>query len=356
MPLNILLHGSGAIGTVYVYLLSQAGCDVTAVCRSNYEAAKANGFNIDSKLYGQGLHVSPDIVRTPAEAVSKGPFDYVIVCSKAFPGTKPSTPEIIAPAVTEGKTTIVLIENGIGIEEEYAQVFPHNPLLSCVVYLPATQIAPGKVEMGDLENLQIGTYPATKSVEGVSPAKQSATTLIKTLNSAGGNAQFFEDIQEQRWAKLLINASWNPICGLTLSRDVAVLASSKEAESLVRETMLEVVSIAQTLGHASIDAAFIETTLARAFQRVGSKGIEPSMLVDVLNGRRMEVEVILGNPVRIARDLGLVVPRLETLYVLTKALDEAIALRQPGKSLSGDETALARMSADEQQAAVDVQL
>jgi 2-dehydropantoate 2-reductase len=36
--------------------------------------------------------------------------------------------------------------------------------------------------------------------------------------------------------------------------------------------------------------------LKRALERKGTKGIEPSMLVDVVNGRRMEVEVILGNP------------------------------------------------------------
>lgn len=39
---RVLLFGSGAIGTIYVYILQQAGCDVSAVCRSNYEAAKGS--------------------------------------------------------------------------------------------------------------------------------------------------------------------------------------------------------------------------------------------------------------------------------------------------------------------------
>lgn len=37
---KVLLFGAGSIGTIYIYILQKAGCEVTAVCRSNYEAAK----------------------------------------------------------------------------------------------------------------------------------------------------------------------------------------------------------------------------------------------------------------------------------------------------------------------------
>ena len=340
MPPKVLVHGAGAIGAVYIYILLQAGCSVTAVCRSNYDAVKANGFTIDSDRYGQGIKTYPKVARTPEEAASQGPFDFIIVSTKALPGQRISTPEIIKPAVTEGKTAIVLIQNGIGIEDEYATAFPSNPLLSCVVYLPATQISPGHVSTGAIERLQIGTCPAAQ--EPTSPAKQAAEQLQSTIASAGGNAELHEDIQAQRWSKLLINASWNPICALTLSRDVAFLASSALAEKLVTDVMHEVVAIAQARGYANVTSEIAREQLQRALDRKGTKGIEPSMLVDVVNGLRMEVEVILGNPIKVARELGVDVPRLETLYVLLKALDEATALRSPGKSLGGDETEEAR--------------
>ena len=35
-PTKVLLFGAGSIGAVYLYQLQQAGCEVTAVCRSNY--------------------------------------------------------------------------------------------------------------------------------------------------------------------------------------------------------------------------------------------------------------------------------------------------------------------------------
>ncbi|KAK5121128.1 hypothetical protein LTR85_005612 [Meristemomyces frigidus] len=339
MPPRILLHGSGAIGTIYVYLLQQAGCDVTAVCRSNYSAAKSNGFIIDSAVYGNGIHIKPTIARSPEEAAQDGPYDYVIVCTKALPEAR--TAEVIKPAVTPGVTTIVLIQNGVGIEDEYAALFPENPLISCVVYLPTTQTEPGRISMGNFEQLEIGTFPASAYTSSKT-AKEAADTLLQTLKTGGSEVKFYEDIQPQRWSKLLLNASWNPICALTLSRDVAFLASSPDAEKLVMDVMNEVVAISQALGYHSITPESAEYQMSRATDRKGGKGIEPSMLVDVLNGRRMEVEVILGNPVRIAKGLGVSVPRMETLYLLGKALDEAAALREPGRSLGGDETRVAR--------------
>ncbi|KAK0976588.1 hypothetical protein LTR91_013622 [Friedmanniomyces endolithicus] len=331
---KVLLHGSGAIGTIYVYLLQKAGCHVTAVCRSNYEAATTKGFVIDSEMYGKGIRIRPKIVRTPSEAVEYGPYDYVIVCTKALPEAK--TAETIAPAVTEGTTCIVLIQNGIGIEDEYAVRFPSNPLVSCVVYLPTTQVEPGRIEMANFELLEIGTFPAS-AYSSHNHIKEAADTLLAKLKEGGSNVTFYPDIQEKRWNKLLLNASWNPICALTLSRDVAFLASSAAGEKLVSDVMQEVVAISQALGYTAITPTMAEDQMTRATDRKGGKGIEPSMLVDVLNGRRMEVEFILGGPVKVAKSLGVDVPRMETLYALSKALDEATALRQPGKSLAGDE-------------------
>ncbi|KAK5170989.1 uncharacterized protein LTR77_004133 [Saxophila tyrrhenica] len=336
---RILLHGSGAIGTIYVYLLLKAGYDVTAVCRSNYEAAKANGFLIDSDRYGKGIRIHPKVVCSPGEAAEAGQLDFLIVTTKALPDAE--TSKVIAPAVTEGKTTIVLIQNGVGIEDEYARMFPQNPILSCVVYLPTTQIRPGVIQMGTFESLELGTFPASaysKSTE----VREAADMFMDIMQKSGSQVKWYDDIQEKRWNKLLLNAPWNPICALTLSRDAAFLASDSSANKVIEDVMLEVVAVAQKLGYGKISPAAAGEQLKRAEGRVGTKGIEPSMLVDVLNGRRMEVDAILGSPVRVAKSVGIDVPRLELLYGLMKALDESMAYKQAGQSLGGDETRLER--------------
>lgn len=57
---RVLIVGTGGVGTMSAYALEQGGkAEVTAVMRSNYEAVKANGVNIDSVQYGNGIRFKP---------------------------------------------------------------------------------------------------------------------------------------------------------------------------------------------------------------------------------------------------------------------------------------------------------
>ena len=53
------------------------------------------------------------MARTVSDAKEFGPFDYIVVTLKALPDMY-DTADIISPAVAEGKSTIVLIQNGFG--------------------------------------------------------------------------------------------------------------------------------------------------------------------------------------------------------------------------------------------------
>jgi len=315
---RILLFGAGSVGTIYLYLLSKVAC-TTAVCRSNYDVVKRDGFTINSSIFGQDIHFKPDVARTCEEAAAQSPkpYDYIIVCSKAIPGT---VPKLIAPAVTSGHTAIVLIQNGVGIEEEYSRAHPKNPIISAVVYLPATQRPAGVITHGEVEQLQIGAYPPSAS-------SASAESFTQLVTSAGGTAEFYDDIQPKRWFKLLVNASWNPICALTLSKDTEVLTASDEATEVLRAVMLEIRDVAAAYGH-EISRDQVNVQLGRALARIPKNaGIEPSMLQDIQEGRRIEVEAIVGNPVRMGKEKGVVCVRLEMLYMLAKALDLQIGRR-----------------------------
>jgi 2-dehydropantoate 2-reductase len=320
MAPRILIFGTGSVGAVYAYIFSRTipEANIVAICRSNYEAVSLNGFTIHSTIYGQNQKVHPVAVRSVEEAVAIEPesgFDYILVASKALP-TIPSTPDLIKPAVSS-KTTIVLMQNGIGIEDPYAKLFPDNPLLSAVVYVPATQISPGVVQHQELALLHVGTYPASSSTK-------TASRFAELLTSSGGSAIVHEDVQFERWSKLLINASWNPICALSRSRDVQLLQSNAEAEEFVRDVMHEIASVANACGYPGIDAALIDFQLERATVRK-LPGIEPSMMSDALAGRRMEVEAIVGNVVQLAKKHGVSTPMLKTIYILAGALDNRFA-------------------------------
>ena len=309
---RVLLFGAGGVGTVYLWLLSKVA-STTAVCRSNYSVAKTDGFVINSGIFGQNIRFKPHVVRSCEEATSSDakPFDYIVICSKAIPGT---TPKSIAPAVTPGHTAIVLLQNGVGIEDEYASAFPGNPIISTVIYFPATQRPVGTITHGEVEWLEVGSYPA-------SAPHQHAKAFVDLATSAGATAKFYEDIQQKRWFKLLINASWNPICTLTLSKDTQVLESTDEATEVVLAVMLEICDIAAAFGY-TFTREEVDRQLGKAKARIPlNAGIEPSMLQDVQTSRRIEVEAILGNPMRLGKEKGVRCVRLEMLYVLAKALD-----------------------------------
>ncbi len=69
------------------------------------------------------------VVKTPAEAGQT--YDYIVCAHKAI--NQEAAAKQLAPAVEEGKTSIVIIQNGVGNEDPFRDAFPKSVILSCVV-------------------------------------------------------------------------------------------------------------------------------------------------------------------------------------------------------------------------------
>ncbi|KAJ1945689.1 hypothetical protein EC988_005701, partial [Linderina pennispora] len=156
-PTKVLLVGAGALGSVYAWRLDVSSkIQVTTVCRSNYETVKENGFHIISHAFGDEVYRPHRVVRTIDEAVADGDvYDFVIVCTKALPNLG-DTSSIIAPAVQDPRTIIMLIQNGIGIEDPYAARYPNNPIVSTIAYIDASQPTDGTIDHGNFAVLDMG--------------------------------------------------------------------------------------------------------------------------------------------------------------------------------------------------------
>ena len=285
---------------------------MTAVCRTNYDAVKAKGITIRSKIFGK-CYYKPTAVKSVSEA--QGPFDFIIVCSKAFPGTS----EMIKDAVSMD-TAIVLAQNGIGIEDEYAKLYPNNTIISGVVWLPTTQVEPGIIEMGPLERFEIGTFPA----DAGPAAKAKAQQLSDIYKSAGATCPVSEDIQIKRWPKIAVNAAWNATCALTLCDDGNFMRSSDMAEEMIIKIFRQVGTIAKAAGHDVVHEDWIQNQLELNRGRKIHGGKEPSMLTDIRHERPIEVEAILGNLVKIANKHSVEAPYIELLYTLAQARNFAL--------------------------------
>jgi len=125
-------------------------------------------------------------------------------------------------------------------------------------------------------------------------------------------------LQHVRWHKICINGAFNPAAVLSGGIGNAEMVMDPEMRAHLKACMEEVFDAApKILGKPfPSDLALPERILKSTERNVGSK---PSMLVDWENGRPMELEVILGNPVRIARRHGVQMPRLHSMYALLRS-------------------------------------
>lgn len=124
-------------------------------------------------------------------------------------------------------------------------------------------------------------------------------------------------MQQQRWEKVVWNAAWNSLTTLTMVDTQTWLHSSPDAEPFTRALMREVISIARGCG-VPLDEGLVDQLM----EKINTlPGIGSSMQTDCRCGRPMEIDVILGFPVRKARELGIEVPYLEAVYVILRAVD-----------------------------------
>ncbi|HZW20026.1 2-dehydropantoate 2-reductase [Noviherbaspirillum sp.] len=302
---RILVIGAGAIGAFYGAALQAAGAEVSVVCRSEVDAVRENGFSIESKRLGDRVFRPAQVLRAAGD-YSGGPPDYALVCVKVVEGTDRAA--LLRDAVGP-QTAIVLIENGVEIEDEIAAAFPQNELISALAFVQVSRIAPGKVRHFAFGDLSFGNYPGGLTAR----AKQ----LGALFESAGIKCALTEDVVTARWQKCLWNAVFNPISVMGGVLDTGHILGTAEGEALVRRTMEEVCSVAAATGHPldrALIGQFIEGTRK-------APAYKTSMALDYENGRPMETEVILGNAVRAGRREKVAIPSLEALYALMKMVE-----------------------------------
>ncbi|KIA75400.1 hypothetical protein HK57_00119 [Aspergillus ustus] len=319
---RILIVGTGGIGTVSAYSLERGGAaQVTAVMRSNYEAAVRDGIDIDSVQYGQIKAWRPTAIVNAVPDVSKEknitPFDYIVVTTKNIPDSPPTVSDLIAPAVTPGVTSIVLSQNGINIEKPLIARFPTTPLISSVVYTGATETAPAKVYHDDDECQKIGAFVNPGVAQDI--ADESARRYVGVYNPNNElEVVYNADVQTARWRKIAYNGSMNPVASILGMDTPRMRMTVHVIDDLILPIIGEVRAIAEKKG--VVLPAEEELAHAVLHQDPNHTAFKPSMCQDYEKGNLMEIENILGEPLREAEALGVATPTLRIVYGIMKGL------------------------------------
>lgn len=304
--MTTVVFGAGGVGSFFGGLLARAGADIRFVARgSQLEALRRDGIHIDSATLGT-LHV-PD-VRVTDNARDIEVVNLVLVAVKAQQTADilDALAELVGPA-----TTIVTLQNGVESDEVIAERFGRDRVLPAVVYVGATVDRPGHVSHVAAGTITVGA-PA-----GVDRARVEAVRDL--LATTGMPVRIADDIQHERWRKLLWNAGFNMVSAVT-GRDPAVLVRVPESRALLLDVMKEVVAVARAQGIALTDADADEQIAWT--ERAGS--IRTSTMVDRERGREMEVDALIGVVVRRGAQLGVPTPRSATLLGLLKAIEASL--------------------------------
>ncbi|RMD41951.1 hypothetical protein DV735_g3186, partial [Chaetothyriales sp. CBS 134920] len=317
----VLIFGAGAIGAFYGSRLATLGPRVlvSVVCRSNYSAVKQHGFTIESPSYGTYTWV-PHQTFSQAEEARGQKWNYIVVSTKALPDVADDS------ALLEGldAQAVVLIQNGLGVEEPYARRFPAAKILSAVTIASAAQPQHGRIKHNRWTRINVAPYHhrngsgSSDQREGPGGAAQEFVNLLVEGGIKDASAYSEDKMQLLRWHKVAINAAMNPSSVLVDGADNASMARDADLGEHLEGVINEVLSVGQKVVGRPFPADFATAHKILQSTQRNTSGSVPSMQLDWASGKKMELEVILGNPIRLAKAKGFDMPRLQSLYALTK--------------------------------------
>lgn len=298
--------GTGAVGGYYGGLLAKAGLEVHFLLRGDYGHVVQHGLVVESK---NGDFRLPK-VNAYAQAADMPPADVVLVALKT---THNHLLASLLPPVLNPDSAVVLLQNGLGVEEEAARVAGPDGVLGGLCFLCSNKIGPGHFKHLDYGLVTLGEFSPTGAAVGVTDRMRA---IASDFEWAGIAVTLAEDLLTARWQKLL----WNiPFSGLSVALDATTdeIMNDPAAHALAESIMREVHGAASRMGRA-IDESFLRMMLANTARMPPYK---TSMKIDYEQKRPLELEAILGNPLRAAQAAGADCARLEMLYRSLQFLD-----------------------------------
>lgn len=313
MSMRIAVVGAGGVGTFFGGLLVRGGADVHFVARGpQLEALRTSGILIRSLKLGD-VQIPPQ--QAESDTARVGICDVVLICVKAH-----QTPAILdsVSALVGEQTTIVTLQNGVESDEPLAARFGVARVIPAVVYVGATLEAPGVVSHVAAGTLAIGVR------DGGDPSR--LPVVAAALRQSGQPVNVVDDIQQERWLKLLWNASFNPVSAIT-GRTPRELVAVPSTRQLLIDLMREVVAVAAAQ-RIAIDESALDEQLAWTER---APGIRTSMMVDRERGRGMEVDALVGVVVRKGQAHGVPTPFSQSMFALLQAIAAASTPAPPSR-------------------------
>jgi 2-dehydropantoate 2-reductase len=304
--MKIAVVGAGAVGGYYAARLASTGRDVVSVVArgANLAAIRANGLTVRSELGDVNVGV-----RAEEDASRIGPVDLVLFTVKTYSnqGAVGHLPALAGPA-----TAVLSLQNGVDSADQLAGVVPREHVLTGATYIIATLVAPGVIQH---------TGPARRIVFGEAFGERVRTPRVaaveQVLSAADIQAEGVADVRVPLWEKLIFLA---PFAGLSAAARLPLgpLWAHDAFRRAFDAAMAEVEAVARAEG---IPVAPDVRAQKMAYLDTSPAGSRSSMMMDLVGGRPIELEALLGSVARRGRALGVATPVFDALYGLLKPFE-----------------------------------
>jgi len=289
--------GAGAVGGYFGGVLARFGEDVTLIEMGEHlDAIRSGGLRLSTN-WGD-FTVNPHATPNPGEV---GPVHLILFTVKTYSGD--TVLPLIGPMVGP-ETTILTVQNGVTSYSRIAAVYGPERVLPGAAYIEVGRPAPGHIrQTGPTARIEFGEMDGT-----VTPR---AEAVAKLFSKEGIQVQISTDIESALWTKLVAVGAIGTVMAVARASLPEVFAGP-EGERTVRTVMEEIVAVGRAKG-VRFAPDVVEGHMADA--KAEMEAYQASLQQDLLAGRPLEIDDILGAVVREGRELGVPVPASAALCV-----------------------------------------
>ncbi len=303
-PINIVIFGIGAMGTLFASFLSHKSPYIENELKytltifdtwheqiTALRQKKLTVFHLDGTNTSYELSVTDNILDISA-------IDIAIILVKSHQTAKVA--QLIA-SVLHPKGLVITLQNGIGNKEILTKVLGDNHVCLGITYHGATIITPGSIKHAGYGKTYIAYLPNLEE-------KLKKISLI--FKKAGIETSLSENFDSLIWGKLAVNAAINPLTALLEIYNGKLLENTEYCQ-LMSAAAEEVALVAKA---KNISLPYPDPVVHVKQVCKATATNRSSMLQDILRGSKTEIEVISGAVVKLGEETGIPTPVNKFLY------------------------------------------
>ena len=304
-PQKFAVIGAGPVGCILAAFLAKGGYDVT-LCDIIPELLKPA---LDPGIILEGAeNLQQPVARTclTIDELADNLPDVIFITVKA--NALPLIVSAIEGFYKKGMF-VVSWQNGIDTELEISKTLGDSPSMRAVVNYGCGLKGPCHVSMPF-------HHPPHFIQELDSESKDAAVAIAKSLTQSGLETSHTDQIISMVWRKAVMNACMNPVCAVT-GLTMAQAMGDPIVFNIVDNHVKECIKVARA---NEINLGWDFYPFAINYMR-NAGNHKPSMLMDIENKRRTEIDYINGKFVKYGQRAGIETPYNITLRSLVKGLE-----------------------------------